>query len=80
MLQWIMVVTALLGLFKMGLLTMAELMPIFDKYKALPPTPETEQALRDELLDLAKRTMPISDPAVMAQLQADGIDLASLGL
>ena len=80
MLQWIMIVSALLSLFKVGLLTMAELAPIFDRYKALSPTPETEQALKNELLDLAKRTMPTLDPAVMAQLKADGIDPAELGL
>ncbi len=80
MLQWIMIFSALLSLFKMGLLTMAELAPIFDKYKALPPTLETEKALKNELLDLAKRTMPTLDPAAKAQLEADGISLADLGL
>jgi len=78
MLQWIMVVTALMGLVKAGLLTLAELTPIFDKYKVLPPTPANERALKNELLDLAKRTMPTADPQVIAQLGADGIDLGSL--
>jgi len=69
---WLTLLTLVMALVKQGFLTMAEIMPVLEKYRAIPHSDENEKLLKGELLDLAKRSLPMSDPALLAQLTIDG--------
>ena len=67
-------VFAVLAALKTGALTVLEIRAMFKKYEALQATPENIEKLRNEILDAAKRKLPKDDPAVRAQLIADGFN------
>jgi len=76
----IQIAAAILGLVRQGIVTAGDLKAVFDKYKGQTPDPATIEAMRNDLLDLAKRVAPGLDPAVIAQLKADGLTPADIGL
>ena len=68
------IVMALLALVKTGTMTILEIRAMFKKYEALEATPENIEKLRNEILDSARRKLPKDNPAVRAQLIADGFN------
>lgn len=75
---WITLLTLVMALIKQGFLSAAEIMPVLEKYRAIPHTDENEKLLKGELLDMAKRSLPMSDPALLAQLTLDGVTAEEL--
>ena len=77
----IQVISAVFSLVKQGVLGFQEVQTVFDRFKGIAnPTPADVEQMRNDLLDLAKRVEPGKDPAVLAQLKADGIDPKAIGL
>ncbi len=75
---WITLLTLVMALIKQGFLSAAEIMPVLEKYRNVPHSEEAENLLKGELLDLAKRSLPMSDPALLAQLTIDGVTAEDL--
>ena len=67
-------VFAVLAAVKTGTMTVLEIRAMFKKYQTLQATPENIEKLRNEILDAAKRKLPKDDPAIRAQLEADGFN------
>ena len=67
-------VMAVLGALKTGAMTVLEIKAMFKKYEGKQATPENIETLRNEILDAAKRKLPKDNPAVRAQLIADGFN------
>ncbi len=76
--EWVVLLTLIMTLIKQGFLSAAEIMPILKKYKGIPHSPDNEKLMKGELLDLAKRTLPMQDPLLMAQLTIDGVTAEEL--
>ncbi len=75
---WITLLTLVMALIKQGFLSAAEIMPLLEKYRTIPHSNENEKLLKGELLELAKRSLPMDNPAIIAQLTIDGVTAEEL--